>query len=167
MVTFVGLSHIGLDVDDLGRSERFYTEVLGGEVLWRMEGQRPHMDVVFGEQGLTIFQGERGEVSYSARTVPRSTHFAFRARLEDVDEIMARLERNDVPVDGPVGHWGSSTRTGSESRALSWYFEDPDGYRLEFDVVFPTHDDAKKELERRGGHVGAPMRPANPARLAR
>lgn len=159
MVTFAGLSHVGLDVDDLDRSERFYTEALGGTVLWRIEGRRPHFDVGFGEQGLTIFQGDRSDQgSLSARTVPQGVHFAFRARREDVDEILARLAQHDVPVDGPVGHWGSTTRVGQQSTSMSWYFEDPDGYRLEFSVTYPSIEEAQAEVERRGGHVGAPIR---------
>jgi catechol 2,3-dioxygenase-like lactoylglutathione lyase family enzyme len=30
---FLGISHIGLDIDDLARSERFYIEALGGGAL--------------------------------------------------------------------------------------------------------------------------------------
>src|SRR5579872_5309111 len=76
---FKGMSHFGLDVDDLARSEAFYTEVLGGHVLWRLDGRMPHMDVVIGDHAITIFQGERGKGSLSARTVPRGVHFAFAA----------------------------------------------------------------------------------------
>lgn len=97
---FKGMSHFGLDVDDLARSERFYTEVLGGHVLWRLEGRMPHLDVVIGEHAITIFQGERGEGSLSAGTVPRGVHFAFAADPEDVDAILATSKNTTLRPRG-------------------------------------------------------------------
>lgn len=155
---FQGVSHIGLDVDDLARSERFYTEALGGTVLWRIEEGTPHIDVAIGEHGFTIFQGQRGEGALSARTVPRSTHFALRAQAENVDEILGRLWRHGVETDGPVAH----RLSGDPPYSFSWYFEDPDGYRLEFDVRYGDLDFAKRELERLGGRVGGPPRRGAP-----
>ena len=154
MGDFLGLSHIGLDVDDLARSERFYTEALGGTVLWRIEEGTPHIDVAIGDHGFTIFQGQRGEGALSARTVPRSTHFALRAQAEDVDEILGRLHRYGVEVDGPLAH----RLSGDPPYSFSWYFEDPDGYRLEFDVRYDDLDFAKREVARLGGRVGGSPR---------
>jgi catechol 2,3-dioxygenase-like lactoylglutathione lyase family enzyme len=161
MADFVGLSHIGIDVDDLARSEDFYTKALGGKVLWRIDAGIPHIDVAIGDHGFTIFQGQRGEGALSARTVPRSTHFAMRARPEDVDEHLERLRAYGVEWDGPIAH----RLEGDPPYSFSWYFEDPDGYRLEFDTRYQDLEHAKRELARFGGRLGGgPQRPPGPGR---
>lgn len=148
MINVTGISHFGLEVENLARAEHFYTEALGGTIDMRHEGDSPHIMVMLAGHGLTIFQRKAGETR-SAETTPRGVHFAFKADPEEMDQNLAHLESHGVELDGPHGH------RGGESPNLSWYFEDPDGYRLEFSITYPSPEAAREELKRRGGRQNA------------
>ena len=115
------LDHFGVDVSDLDRAERFYTDMLGLEVARRF-GQHQVL-LRCGGQMLALF----------ARTdlPPRQTeridnplgkgHHAFKVAREDFLAMRARFDAQGVPTHGPID-WGDHD---------CLYFLDPDGNLLE------------------------------------
>ena len=115
------LDHFGLDVADLDRAERFYTEVLGLAVAQRFG----HHQVLLrcGRQMLALF--ERTDLP------PRVTdrienplgkgHHAFKISLADLRTVQEVFQARGVPTYGPID-WGDHD---------CLYFLDPDGNLLE------------------------------------
>lgn len=115
------LDHFGLDVSDLNRAERFYTEVLGLEVAQRFGSHQVLLRC--GQQMLALF--ERPDLP------PRITdrienplgkgHHAFKVKLADLLAAQALFQTKRVPTYGPID-WGDHD---------CLYFLDPDGNLLE------------------------------------
>lgn len=115
------LDHFGLDVSDLDRAERFYTEVLGLQVAQRFG----HHQVLLrcGGQVLALF--ERQDL------LPRVTdrienplgkgHHAFKISYDDFLSANEKFGTLGVPTYGPID-WGDHD---------CLYFLDPDGNLLE------------------------------------
>jgi len=114
--------HTRLRVNDMDRSLRFYTEVLGLEVLERKTSPRGSQLVYLkmpgteGELELCSFPDSGGV------EVPEDlVHLAF--EVDSVEEWVARLEQHGAPVtEGPV-------KSGSGSAFI--FTEDPDRYEIE------------------------------------
>lgn len=118
--------HIGLNVTDLARARRFYTELFGLELLG--ESTAPGRAFAFlgreGQVTLTLWQQSEGR---SAADRPGLHHLAFQVdTVEDVQEAERRLRAMGATIhhDGIVPH-----AEGRDSGGL--FFEDPDGIRLE------------------------------------
>jgi catechol 2,3-dioxygenase-like lactoylglutathione lyase family enzyme len=113
-----GLSHIGLKSSDLGRTERFYTEVLKGEVVRRREepDRRAWLDVAGVRLEIAEVPPWPALDEEQRRALPM---VAFLIAPGQVDEVVARLEAAGIPHHGPV-----LKATGS---GVGVYFGDPDG----------------------------------------
>lgn len=115
------LDHFGIDVSDLDRAERFYTDMLGLEVSRRF-GQHQVL-LRCGGQMLALFK--------RADLPPRQTkhienplgkgHHAFKVAQDDFLSMRARFAAHGVPTHGPID-WGDHD---------CLYFLDPDGNLLE------------------------------------
>jgi catechol 2,3-dioxygenase-like lactoylglutathione lyase family enzyme len=109
-----GLLHIALLTRDLKKTERFYTEVLGLRVAFRVP---PNM--VFlrspGSQDLINF------VRTKKRIAPDDTlqHFGFKITKAGLTRLEKKLKDNEIEVEGRRG-----------KHAV--YFSDPNGYTLEY-----------------------------------
>jgi catechol-2,3-dioxygenase len=115
--TVSGLAELTLETSDLGRSETFYTELIGLEVLsrdddrvWLAVGERTRLGL--WTPGEKEFGDEGG----------RHVHFAFAAAPGRLDALAERLGDAGVSVRGPVEHPGGDR---------SIYFEDPAGNLVE------------------------------------
>jgi catechol 2,3-dioxygenase-like lactoylglutathione lyase family enzyme len=126
----VGLSrldHVVIAVSDWERSNPFYRDVLGLDIV----------QVEYGRYAYALPDGRRLNVHGPGSTPhPRSAD-PVRPGNSDlcfvwdgtVDEAVAHLERHDVDVElGPV------ERTGARGAGTSLYFRDPDGSLLELIV---------------------------------
>jgi catechol 2,3-dioxygenase-like lactoylglutathione lyase family enzyme len=110
-------------VDDLGRAERFYGDVLGLELLAREEGRHAFFRV--GDRNVlllfhapTTLKGDR----LPAHGATGPGHFAFGVSAESLGDWRERLEKHDVPVEQEVT-WPRGAR--------SLYFRDPSGNSVE------------------------------------
>ena len=151
MIRLIDLAHVNLNVTDLKRSEKFYTEILGlhvsdrreGAIVWMNFGQyRAGHNYAFHD--VALYQVSQGPPEDFRKRVGMN-HAAFRLRtVEEVDQAAEFLKSKGVKVlKGPLTH--------SEDMDRYLYFEDPDGNVLE--LVASTLPDYPQEFlksERRG-----------------
>lgn len=112
-----GFVELTLETRDRALLERFYTGVLGLEVLareddrtWLGVGDRARLGLwTPGEKEF----GDEGGVH---------VHYAFTAAPDRLDGLVERLQEADHPHRGPVEHDGGDR---------SLYFEDPEGNVVE------------------------------------
>ncbi|MGH7926023.1 MAG: VOC family protein [Candidatus Binatus sp.] len=117
------LDHFGVEVGDLARAERFYTEVLGLQVVNRF-GDQILLDC--GGQNLALFGVARPPLGDAARQSIiahplRRGHHAFKVKPGDFAGARERLAAAGVESAAPID-WGDHDCI---------YFLDPDGNLLE------------------------------------
>ena len=114
------LDHVGVDVADLARAERFYTEVLGMTVRMRLPDQ---VLLDYGDGGCALFfkPGRApGSLDQIADPLGKS-HHAFEVSWDDYRTAGAVFAERGIPHHAPID-WG-------DHECL--YFLDPDGNLLE------------------------------------
>ncbi len=108
-----GLLHIALKTRNLKVTEKFYTEVLGLKVAFRVSS-----DMVFlrtpGTKDLVNFVKTRARLSHKSGL----DHFGFKTTKSKLDRIEKKLEESGIAIAGRRG-----------KRAI--YFRDPNGYSIE------------------------------------
>jgi catechol 2,3-dioxygenase-like lactoylglutathione lyase family enzyme len=117
------LDHFGLDVADLARAERFYTDVLGLDIVARFGDQ---VLLQCGDQNLAIFRVSRAPLSAAERAARIAhplgqSHHAFRVSREDFLRARDQLAEAEMEFAQPID-WGDHDCI---------YFLDPDGNLLE------------------------------------
>jgi catechol 2,3-dioxygenase-like lactoylglutathione lyase family enzyme len=126
-----GIDHVALSVNDPERAVDFYTEVLGGTVYYatgfsdeeRAANWIPH---TFVHVGKTLIQvGVPNDRKSYPDPESRSywPHWSFGASPEVLDRMAEQLTSHGIPYSGPRSHPGTD--------AVSLYFIDPDGNKLE------------------------------------
>ncbi len=123
MIHMERIAHVVLKVRDLEVSKKFYTEVLGMDVM----NESPELGIIFlannrrDHHELALLQiGPQAE-SPSARAIGL-LHVAFRLRNEEeLREAYKELKQHSVPISFTVNH----------GITKSVYFRDPDGHELE------------------------------------
>jgi catechol 2,3-dioxygenase-like lactoylglutathione lyase family enzyme len=116
------LDHVVIAVGDWERSNRFYADVLGAELVPRGDDWAYRL----GEQQLNVHGP--GSQPYPVAGTPVAPGgsdlcFVWPGTIEDAVE---HLERHGVPIEaGPV------ERDGARGTGWSVYFRDPDGSLLE------------------------------------
>ncbi len=119
-----GIHHIALNVKDLDRAEKFYTEVLGFTVTHRFSKGLRHLMVDTGNSAIALFEAPELETRASLDQLSEAgyMHLAFKTTRERFDQIIAEMKEKKVTIDsGPV-------RRGDGD---SIYFNDPDFNHLE------------------------------------
>lgn len=122
--------HVGLNVNDLGRSKEFYEQVFGFEIRNEStdENKRFAMLAQDGKLVLTLWQQSAAQFS---RETAGLHHLSFQVKsVGEIREIETRLRNRGAKLiyDGIVLH-----SEGARSGGI--FFEDPDGIRLE---IFTT-----------------------------
>jgi catechol 2,3-dioxygenase-like lactoylglutathione lyase family enzyme len=127
--TNIQLDHCVIAVSDWARSEAFYRDVLGAEIIDHPDGRVAYR---FGNQQLNVHGPGLDVGSLVARppVVPGGSDLCF-VWPGTVEEALDHLRRLQVePEEGPVA------RSGARGRGVSIYFRDPDGSLLEL-IVYP------------------------------
>ena len=119
----VAFDHCVVHVSNWERSNRFYREVLGAEVIDR--GER--FVYRFGETQLNLHgPGLKAEPLARVPVPPGGSDLCF-AWKGPIEDAIQHLHANAIPIElGPVKRFGA----GGEGASV--YFRDPDGSLLEF-----------------------------------
>jgi len=120
MIQVRRLDHFGLDVRDLDRAERFYTDVLGMNVVMRLPDQRL---LRYGDGNCALFlKPDRvpGGLDQIEHPLGKS-HHAFEVSREELDRAQRVFAERRIPHHAPID-WGDHDCV---------YFLDPDGNLLE------------------------------------
>jgi catechol 2,3-dioxygenase-like lactoylglutathione lyase family enzyme len=119
----VRLDHCVIAVSDWERSNGFYAEVLGAEVVELAYGRYAYR---FGDQQLNVHgPGSTAHPRAADPVRPGNSDVCFRWD-GTAEEAVAHLEAHGVEVEeGPV------ERQGAAGHGRSVYFRDPDGSLLE------------------------------------
>ena len=121
----VALDHVVIHVSDWERSNGFYRDVLGAELIERDGSEARHYR--FGTQQLNVHGPGQDPSPVALRpAAPGGADLCF-AWDGPIEDAVRHLEAHGVGVEeGPV------TRYGGRGRGTSVYFRDPDGSLLEF-----------------------------------
>ncbi len=128
------LDHCVIAVSDWGRSNAFYGDVIGAEVVERGAGYAYRL----GAQQLNVHgPGVDPDPVARERVRPGNSDLCF-VWDGPVADAVAHLERHGVPVElGPV------ERRGARGEGTSVYFRDPDGSLMEF-ISYADHCPASR-----------------------
>lgn len=123
MTVSVKFDHCVVHVSNWARSNAFYREVLGAELVPRGRGWAYR----FGDVQLNLHgPGVNPEPVAKKPVMPGNSDLCFEWN-GPIGEAIAHLERCRVPIElGPVA------RSGARGLGTSVYFRDPDGSLLEF-----------------------------------
>jgi catechol 2,3-dioxygenase-like lactoylglutathione lyase family enzyme len=119
-----GVSELVLEVGNLERSERFYTEQLGLPVVERW----PHRDAIWVLAGMTRIGLWMPQVGLEGSQGGAHVHFALQVAEADFDGLVDTLREKDLEV--PVHEFGGLGEIEVPSRSA--YVTDPDGHLVEF-----------------------------------
>ena len=144
-----GISHVVLNVRDLERAHRFYTEMLGFRQVGEIErlrmrfyagGGGNHHDLALMQLRNPEQAGEPGKFRLTGPTTPGLNHIAIRMPDEDaLMRLFAHLKQRGYPVEMRIDHGMSK----------SVYIADPDGNGLELMCDLPRElweEDVNKAL---------------------
>ena len=122
------LDHCVIAVSDWSRSNAFYRDVLGAELVEIDKGRFAYR---FGEQQLNVHgPGSTPHPRAADPVRPGNSDLCF-VWPGPVDDAVGHLERHGVVIEeGPV------ERSGALGRGTSVYFRDPDGTLLEL-IAYP------------------------------
>ena len=126
-----GIHHIALNVTDLDRAERFYTDVLGFSVTHRFSKGLRHLMLDTGNAAIALFEAPDLEVKKAMNLLSEDgyLHLAFEASAADFDNIVKELQTKNVIIDsGPI----------KRGDGESIYFNDPDDNHLEIHCDNPS-----------------------------
>jgi catechol 2,3-dioxygenase-like lactoylglutathione lyase family enzyme len=119
----VSLDHCVIHVTDWGRSNTFYTEVMGAELIPREAG----FAYRFGDRQLNV-HGPGVKPAEVARLPvrPGNSDLCFEWH-GPIENAIAHLQSHGVAIErGPL------RRFGAKGPGISVYFRDPDGSLMEF-----------------------------------
>lgn len=114
------LDHFGVDVADLERAERFYTDVLGMTVRMRLADQ---VLLRHGDGSVALFfKPDRAPGGLDQVEDPLGkSHHAFEVSWDDLQAARRLFAEREIPHHAPID-WGDHD---------CLYFLDPDGNLLE------------------------------------
>jgi glyoxylase I family protein len=117
-----GVDHVDLLVSNMDRAIEFYTEKLGLKINHdgRPDGARKHTFLGDATGAFLALEEQPGFRVEGSRKQMLG-HLAF--AVDDVEAACAELSRRGVAITGE--------RTDEDAKAKSYYFNGPDGIRLE------------------------------------
>lgn len=137
MIRTLRISHPAFFGTKLDETIRFYTELLGMEIVLRQpnldDASMEHLFFHVGEDNFIAYfltKNEQAQLKYAPARhgIGGMNHLAIDVDAASFEEALARLKADGVPVRGP-------TDRGYER---SIYFKDPNGVRIELLVWLTT-----------------------------
>ena len=117
------LDHCVITVSDWERSNRFYCDVLGAELVPFPKGWAYR----FGNEQLNVHgPGQLGDPNALIPVPAGGSDLCFEWPGA-IEEAIAHLKAREIPIEV-----GPATRTGAKGKGLSVYFRDPDGSLMKF-----------------------------------
>lgn len=111
-----------LYIDDLDRTEHFYTDILNLAVISKQEGRHIFFDA--GSSVLLCFLADA--TKHDDKLPPHfgkgQLHIAFEVPQQDYQRVKEQIRSKDIPIEYEQ-HWYGEYH--------SFYFRDPDGHSLE------------------------------------
>jgi len=133
MIAIDRLDHLVLTVASLEATERFYSRLLGMEVVTFGAGRKA---LRFGAMQINLHERGREFEPKAARPTPGSADLCF-LTPDPVETVLSTLSGAGVEVElGPV------PRSGAAGAFTSVYFRDPDGNLIEV-----SHLDGAAKIE--------------------
>ena len=118
------LGHVVIQVSDLERSMRFYTEVLNFRVSDRSPEGAVFLTSVGDHHTIGLFPSDGENAEIPAKGAVRLQHFAFQVEtLDELFEVRSYLRERGIPIV-----WEGRRAMGGHT---SVEFLDPDGYHVE------------------------------------
>ena len=116
------IDHLVLTVKDIELTCKFYSKVLGMEIVTFREGRKA---LVFGEQKLNLHEEGKGFEPKALKPTPGSIDLCF-ITTTSLEQAIKHFDSMGIKVvEGPV------KRTGACGVINSVYIKDPDGNLLE------------------------------------
>jgi catechol 2,3-dioxygenase len=109
-----GLLHIALLTRDLKKTEKFYTDVLGLKVAFRVPPEMVFLRTP-GTKDLLNFVLTKKKISPERGL----QHFGFKTSSSGLKQLEKRLKQNQIKLEGRRGK-------------SAIYFRDPNGYSIEY-----------------------------------
>ncbi|HWA87134.1 MAG TPA: VOC family protein [Opitutus sp.] len=117
------LDHCVITISDWERSNRFYRDVLGAELVRLTSGWAYR----FGREQLNVHGPDNPGDPNARIPVPAGGSDLCFEWPGPIDGVASHLAAHRVPIEaGPV------VRTGAKGKGVSVYFRDPDGSLMEF-----------------------------------
>ena len=118
-----GVHHIGINVLDLDRAEKFYTDVLGFQVMERYSEEIRHLMLDTGHTTLHLFESPNLNIQDATECLSEQgyAHIAFGTSRKKFPQIIEELEKSNILFRGPL----------VLGKGESVHFKDPDGNHLE------------------------------------
>jgi len=122
------IDHIVLTTRHKDACIRFYTEVLGMELVRFRTPSEERLALSFGAQKINLHEWGREFTPRAHVAVPGSLDLCFIAAVS-LEEVIRKLEAHVIPIlEGPVA------KTGARGRIRSVYVRDPDLNLVEISV---------------------------------
>jgi catechol 2,3-dioxygenase-like lactoylglutathione lyase family enzyme len=122
------IDHIVLTTRDKDACIRFYTEVLGMELVRFRTPSEERLALSFGAQKINLHEWGREFLPRAHVAVPGSLDLCFIASVS-LEEVIRKLEAHVIPIlEGPVA------KTGARGPIRSVYVRDPDLNLVEISV---------------------------------
>ena len=122
------IDHIVLTTRDKDACIRFYTEVLGMELVRFRTPTEERLALSFGAQKINLHEWGREFLPRAHVAVPGSLDLCFIASVS-LEEVIRKLEAHVIPIlEGPVA------KTGARGCIRSVYVRDPDLNLVEISV---------------------------------
>jgi catechol 2,3-dioxygenase-like lactoylglutathione lyase family enzyme len=118
-----GIHHIGVNVLDLDRAEKFYTDVLGLHVVERYQEEIRHLMLDSGNIFIHLFESPDLPIKNAIDCLSEQgfAHIAFGTNRKCFPMVIDQLKEENIVFRGPL----------ILGQGESVHFKDPDGNHLE------------------------------------